>query len=80
MFKFMRVGRNYRTPLATILTHSYRLVHIHTSDHTRTPVTSTTHLTFLINRIRVVKLLGGSMKTNAPCNFPFVTRTCLQHR
>ena len=34
----MGVGRNYRTPPATILTHSSRLVHIHTSGHTRTPV------------------------------------------
>ena len=30
-------------------TYSSRLVHIHTSDHTRTTVTSTTHLTFLKN-------------------------------
>ena len=43
----MEVGRNYRTPPATILIYSSRLVHIHTSDHTHTPVASTTHLTFL---------------------------------
>ena len=35
------VGRNYRTPPATILTYFYRLVHIHTFDHTRTPGVST---------------------------------------
>ena len=29
-------GRNYRTPPATVLTNSSRL--LHTSDHTRTPV------------------------------------------
>ena len=40
----MAVGRNYRTPPATILTYSSRLVHIHTSNHTRTPVASTTLL------------------------------------
>ena len=40
----MGVGRNYRTPPATILTYSSCLVHIYTSDHTRTPVASTTHL------------------------------------
>ena len=43
----MGVGKNYRTPPVTILTYSSRLVHIHSSDHTRTPVASTTHLTFL---------------------------------
>ena len=37
------VVRNYRTPPATILAYFSRLVHIHTSDHTRT----TTNLTFL---------------------------------
>ena len=37
----MGVGRNYRTPPATIFTYSSRLVHIHTSDHTRTPVAIT---------------------------------------
>ena len=40
-----RIYRNYRTPPATILTYSSRLVHIHTSDYTRTPFASTTHLT-----------------------------------
>ena len=34
---------------ATILPYSSRIVHIHTSDHSRTPVASTTHLTFLQN-------------------------------
>ena len=43
----MEFGRNYRTPPATILTYVSRLVDIHISDHTRTPVASTTHLTFL---------------------------------
>ena len=32
----MGIGRNYRTPPATILTYSSRLVHIFTSDHART--------------------------------------------
>ena len=45
----MGVGRNYRTPPATILTYSSRVVHIHTSDHTRTSFASTTHLSFLKN-------------------------------
>ena len=45
----MGVGRNYRTLPATILTYFSRFVHIHTSDHTRTPVASTTQLTFLKN-------------------------------
>ena len=43
----MGLGRNYRTPPASILTYSSRLVHIHTSDHTCTPFAISTHLTFL---------------------------------
>ena len=45
----MGVGRNYKTLPAVILKYPSRLVHIHTSDHTRTPVVSTMHLTFLKN-------------------------------
>ena len=48
------VGRNYRTPPVTILTYSSRLVHIHTSDHTRTLVMGTTHLNFLKNFTNMV--------------------------
>ena len=43
----MGVGRNYITPRATIIKYSSCLVHTHTSDHTSTPVASTTHLPFL---------------------------------
>ena len=45
----LAVGRNYRTSLTTILTYSTRLIHIHTSNHTRTPVVSSMYLTFLKN-------------------------------
>ena len=45
----MGVCRNYRKPPVTILTYSSRLIHIRTSDRTRTPVASTTNLTFLKN-------------------------------
>ena len=43
------VGIIYRTPLAKIPTYSSCLVHIHTSDHTRTPIVSTMNLAFLQN-------------------------------
>ena len=52
----MGVGRNHRTPPATNLPYSFRLVHIHTSGHTSTSVTSTAHPTFLkklTNKVRV---------------------------
>ena len=60
----MGVGKNYRTPPATILTYCSRLIHIHTSDHTRTPVASTTHLTFMKNLtiILFTKKIESSME------------------
>ena len=52
----MEVGKNYTTPLSTILTYSSHLFHIHTSDHTRTPDASTSQLTFLKNLINKVNV------------------------
>ena len=52
----MGVGRNHRTPPATTLTYSFCLVHVHTSGHTSTPVTSTTHPTFLKNLTNKVRV------------------------
>ena len=45
---FRLLGRNYSTAPATILTYSSRLIHIHTTDYTRTLLVST-HLMFLKN-------------------------------
>ena len=50
------VGRNHRTPPATILTYSFCLIHVHTSGHTSTPVTSTAHPTFLKNLTNKVRV------------------------
>ena len=44
----MGVGRNYELE-RHLLTYSSHLVHIHKSEHRRTPVASTTHLTILKN-------------------------------
>ena len=52
----MGVGRNHRTPPATIITYSFCLVHVHTSGHTSTPVTSTAHPTFLKNLTNKVRV------------------------
>ena len=46
----MGVGRNYRTPSATILTYSSSLVHIHTSDHTRNHSVQV-NLPFIIRKV-----------------------------
>ena len=54
------------------LTYSSRLVHIHTSDHSRTPVASTTHLTFLRNLTNKVSVCpSGASPLNIATIFIF---------
>ena len=56
-------GRNYRSPPATTLTYSSRLVHIHTSDHTLT-----TELIYLQDEMTRVML-----KTSPSSSFSFIS-------
>ena len=58
----------YNVSPATILTYSFRLVHFHTSNHTRTPVASTTHLTFptFLTKLHT-KLMNGNDRDGAMC-------------
>ena len=48
--------------------HTPRLVHIHTSDHTRMPVASATHLTFLYNLTNKVNVCPSRVSPSQRCH------------